>query len=295
MNDTGEAPARKLEPRRGAPDGVSVVLPAFNVGAVVLDTIAALREELASPARALEFIVVDDGSTDRTADIVAGLCQTAPDVRLLRNQRNLGKGVTVYLGVLAARYAHVCFTDADLPFAPGSYARVLGRLVPGHPIVVASRRMPDSEILVRMEVLGYATRRHLVGVIFNQLVRASLRLPFRDTQCGLKAFERQVAIDLLQRIRSPRFLFDIELLVAARHTGVPVDEVPVSIRYQDFKSSVKVVADSTRMFAGLVGIWMRDRLGQYRFPNPALLPERVRGWTEEMGAARDRVALVSAS
>ena len=270
--DSGHAP----------PEGVSIILPTLNLADGIGQTIGALRDELLPIASSMEFVVVDDGSTDDTATVVNRLCRVTSDVRLLRNQRNLGKGVSVYLGVLASRYPKVCFTDADLPFAPGSYARVIERLLRGCPFAVASRRMPDSEILVRMEVLGYAARRHLIGVAFNRLVRFGLRLPYRDTQCGLKAFDRQVGIELLQRVRSPRFLFDIELFLAARHMGVLVDEVPVCVAYNDFKSSVRLAADSSRMLLGVLQIWMRDRLGRYDEPNPAMAPEVVCGLAQEV-------------
>jgi len=265
-----------------AGDGISVIIPVFNHAGGIGKTVAALREELRPLTPQLEFIIVDDGSTDGTAVAAARLCTAATDVRLLRNRGNLGKGLAVYVGLLAARYPNVCFTDADLPFSPGSYARVLQRILLGHPFSVASRRMPDSEILVRMEVLGYAARRHLIGVAFNYMVRTCLGLQCRDTQCGLKAFDRQVGMELLCRVRSSRFLFDIELFLAARDAGIPVDEVPVCIVYNDFKSSVKLAADSTRMLLGLIAICARYRLGRYRSPNPAMAPDAVRNWAQEV-------------
>jgi dolichyl-phosphate beta-glucosyltransferase len=257
------------------------VIPAFNAAATIAPTVAALLRELDGMAPALEVIVVDDGSTDATARIVIDLCQSHSALRLLRNRRNLGKGMAVYLGVLAARHTVVCFTDADLAFTPGSYRRVVQAALDGAPFVTASRRLPESEILVRMQVLGYAARRHVVGVSFNTFVRRLLGLALVDTQCGLKAFQHPVALDLLQRVRSPRFLFDIELFVAARQAGVAVAEVPVCVIYNDFKSSVRLVVDSTRMFVGLLEICARDRLGRYAAANPAMLPSAVSDWTEE--------------
>jgi len=270
---------RDMSATAGTASGLSVVLPAFNLAGEIANTIAALRSELGALVSSLEFVVVDDGSTDATARTVQNLCQTTSDVRLLRNHHNLGKGATVYVGVLAAQHANVCFTDGDLAFTPGSYARVVGELLAGHDFVVASRRLPDSQILVRMEVLGYAARRHFVGVVFNRLVRTCLRLPFHDTQCGLKAFRRDVAIELFRRVHSPRFLFDLELFLAARQAGVGTREVPVCIAYEDVESSVRVARDSLRMFAGLGQIWMRDRRGAYREPNPAMDPEVARQWS----------------
>jgi glycosyltransferase involved in cell wall biosynthesis len=268
--------------RATAAGGLSVVLPTLNLEGSIEVTVTALRDELRPLVAELEFIIVDDGSTDGTLAAATRLCARGGEVRLLQNQRNFGKGVSVYLGVLAAAHANVCFTDADLAFTPGSYAKVIQRLLAGGRFVVGSRRMPDSEILVRMGVLGYAARRHLVGVAFNQLVRGLLGLPFRDTQCGLKAFDRSLGLELFRRVRSPRFLFDIELFLAARELRVAVDEVPVCVRYNDFKSSVRLVAESSRMLAGLVSIAVAARAGRYREPNPEMDPERVGGWSREI-------------
>lgn len=268
-------------PTSKASDGVTIVLPAFNAAESIGATIAGLRAELVPLGRPLELVVVDDGSTDNTAAVVRELQTTTSGIRLLRNHRNLGKGLSVYVGVLAATQPKVCFTDADLPFTHGSYAKVVQLALDGCPFAAASRRMPQSEILVRMEVLGYAARRHFVGVVFNTIVRLLLALPYRDTQCGLKAFDRSIAIDLLRRLRSPRFLFDIELLVAAHEMGIDVVEVPVCIAYNDFKSSVRLAEDSARMLVGLLGIAWRFRRGLYRTVNPEVDPDAVAAQASE--------------
>lgn len=262
--------------------GLSVVLPAYNAALLIESTVSALRQELQHLAPQLELIIVDDGSHDATGQVVRDMLRSQPDVRLLRNRTNLGKGLSVYVGVLASRHTHVCFTDADLAFSPGDYKRVIDRAVDSNKFVVASRRMRDSEIQVRMEVLGYAARRHLIGVAFNQLVRAALSVPQRDTQCGLKAFPRDAGIELFRRVRSPGFLFDIELFLAARHLNLEIEEVPVRIIYNDFKSSVRLAGDSARFLGGLVNIWMRARNGDYARGNEDMAAERAWLLTEEV-------------
>ncbi len=265
-------------------DGLSVVLPTFNLQEAICSTVDALRAELQPIVPALEFIVVDDGSSDGTAAAVTNLLGSTADVRLLQNQRNFGKGVAVYVGVLAAKYPLVCFTDADLPFSPGSYARVVRRLLLGSPFVVASRRLPESQVFVPEGLFRYAARRRFVGVCFNYLVRASLGLPFTDTQCGLKAFQRSIGIQLFSRIGAPRFLFDVELLLAARRAQVPVDEVPVCMVYQDAKSSVKFAGAAKQVVFGMAKIWAHERRGRYTAPNPRMAPETVRSYAREIFA-----------
>ncbi len=263
-------------------EGLSVVVPAYNAASEVVTTIESLQAELSPLVGNLEFIVVDDGSTDTTPEAVMSLRRRNPAVRLLRNRHNLGKGASIYVGTLAARTPLVCFTDADLPFAPGSYARVAARLLEGAPFVVASRRLADSEIHVRVGVLAYAARRHLIGVVFNSLIRAALRVPIYDTQCGLKGFNRETGLALLQRLRTVRFLFDIELFVAARALGIEVAQVPVSVRYHERNTTLKLANDSASMFGGLARIAWRDWHGEYRLANPSLDVWTVQSWATEV-------------
>jgi len=266
--------------------GLTIVLPALDLEGQIGTTIEALCAEIGGMLPALELIVVDDGSSDLTSAAVSRIGAIPAEVRLIRNRSNLGKGLAVYVGMLAARYSHVCFTDADLGFAPGSYARVIECLLNGADFVSASRRLPESEILVRMDVLGYAARRHFVGVSFNYFVRAALKLPFLDTQCGLKAFRREVAHDLFRRIREPRYLFDIELLLAAREIGVPVVEIPVCVAYNEVASSIRLARESVRMFAGLLQVRRRWRAGAYRAANFEMDPALVTALSEEIALAR---------
>jgi dolichyl-phosphate beta-glucosyltransferase len=206
-------------------------------------------------------------------------------VRLLRNRRNSGKGFSVHAGLRAARHPHALFTDADLAFTTDSYRRVAETLAQGSPFVVGSRRLRQSQILVRFEALGYASRRHLVGVTFNRLVRLLTRLPYRDTQCGLKAFDRSVGLELFRHVRDQGFLFDIELLIWAREVGVPVTEIPVCVVYEDSRSSIAVAISGWEMALGLIGIWRRMRRGGQCSPVPE--PELARRalLTEELAPA----------
>lgn len=259
--------AMRTEEAAGKTSGISVVVPAYNAAGEISSTIERIRNELAPLDERLEFIVVDDGSTDRTAALAA---LSGADVRCLRSSRNRGKGWAVYRGVRAARFGTVCFTDADGPFLFGSYRAVVERALRGGSLVIGSRRLSASQMLVKMEVLNYAARRHLVGLAFNRLLRQLLRLPIYDTQCGLKAFAREVGVQLVERIRSFGYLFDVELLLAARSLGIPVEEVAVSVAYRERKTSLRLMRESASMGLGLLWIALQDRRGLYASPNPEL-------------------------
>jgi dolichyl-phosphate beta-glucosyltransferase len=253
---------------------LSVVLPAHNAGEAIARSIRWLREQLVGLVDAVEFIVVDDGSSDDTADRMRELTRENPDVRLLSNRQNLGKGMALYLGVFAARHSKVLLTDADAPFSEDSYRRVIGELNAGAPVVIASRRLKDSQILICLDVMGYAARRHLIGLAFGRLVRLLTGLDCSDTQCGLKALDRGVALELFRHLHRGGFVFDIELLLAARERGIPVVEIPVCIVYEQTRSSLDVALDSWRMGVALLAIARRQRRGGYRAPAAALTAQR---------------------
>lgn len=246
--------------------GISVVIPAYNAAGELAEAVAKVRGELAALEVPLEILVVDDGSSDATTEVA----ERTDGVRVLRGSCNRGKGWAVYRGVMHSVFPVVCFTDADAPFLPGSYRAVIEPVVRGAPFVIGSRRLAGSEMLVSMTALNYAARRHLIGIGFNRFVRWILPLAITDTQCGLKAFQRSVGVELCQRIRSLRYLFDVELLLAAHVLSVPIQEVPVSIAYRDCKTSLRLFRESILMGAGLLGIAWRAYRGAYLRPNPKL-------------------------
>lgn len=262
--------------------GLSLILPTYNTGDLVGGRLPAVIEVLRRRFDPVEVIVVDDASDDDYREFVSQCAREVEGVRVFRNDHNLGKGVSVWVGVQAATQPRVMFTDADIPFDAESYDRVAAALAAGAPAVVGCRRRYESQILARFDALGYAASRHVVGVVFNHLVRALTGLPYRDTQCGLKAFDRDVALRLFRRVRQARFLFDIELLLAARHCDVPVAEEPVCVIYEDSRSTVRVGFDSWRLGRDLVSLWTAARSGAYaRDPDVPLL-DRVGGVAKEI-------------
>ena len=145
-----------------------------------------------------------------------------------------------------------------------SYQRAAGALAGGAPAVIGCRRRSDSQVLLRFDALRYVAERHLIGIALNRLIRALTGLSHTDTQCGLKGFERSRALALFERVDEAGFLFDIELLLAARATGTPVEEVPVCVIYEDSKSTLHFTADAWRTFGGLTRIARRIRSGVLR-------------------------------
>jgi glycosyltransferase involved in cell wall biosynthesis len=267
------------EPNAG---GLSLVLPTYNSGDLIGGRLPALTQTLRDHFDEVEVIVVDDASDAAFQTYIDQCAADTPGLRVLRNTTNLGKGASVLLGIEAARKPHVIFTDADVPFDAESYARVAAALHGGEAAVIGCRRRHESQMLARFDALGYAASRHVIGVTFNKAVRALTGLPFADTQCGLKGFRRDVALQLFRRVHHARFLFDIELLLAATRTDTPVAEVPVCVIYEDSRTTVSVGFESWRFARDLIGLWRRVRRGEYdRDPEETLL-DRVASLSHEV-------------
>jgi len=199
----------------------SVVIPAFNEAPRLpryLDEIVAHFEGRGEP---YEVIVVDDGSTDGTPEVVEA--RHHPSVRVLRLGRNSGKGAAVRAGMLAARGAFRLFTDADGATPIAELKRLEPALAAGADVAVGSRVLVDPAVSV-------AARPHRVaaGRVFNWLVARLGVRAVADSQCGFKAFTGAAAERLFGRLRTRGFGFDVELLLRAQAAGYRIVEVPVN-------------------------------------------------------------------
>lgn len=203
----------------------SVVIPAYNeergIGATIRETDGYFRG-LGKP---YEILVVDDGSRDRTALEVERLFPEFPYLGLARHTANQGKGAAVRTGVGAAVGEWTLFLDADLATHPTQFDRFLPHLETSD-IVIGSRRVEGARIAIPQPWY-----RDLAGQGFNAAVRVYLGLPYRDTQCGFKAFHARTK-PLFADLASSGWAFDVEILRRARHLGLRIAECPVVWRHQ---------------------------------------------------------------
>ena len=234
------------------PNGsLSIVVPAYHERVRIAGTIERLAAHF-SPRFALEVIVVDDGSRDGTAEAVAAQSRRWPVVRLLRLERNCGKGAAVRRGMLEASGAIRCFCDADLATPVEDMERVVRAVEAGADVAIASRALAESTV-----VASHGVRRAVLSRMFNEVVRRGLGLPFRDTQCGCKAFRGPVAQEVFERLRTPGFVFDVELLLIARRLGRTITEVPVRFENSSL-STVRLMAHAGSICRDLVRLlWTR--------------------------------------
>jgi glycosyltransferase involved in cell wall biosynthesis len=223
--------------------GLTIVLPCYQEAERLPTALERYLAHFSARVQDVEVLVVDDGSTDATPSVVAAVAGGDPRLRLHRTGPNRGKGFAVRTGMLAAAGDRVVFTDADGAYAPAEAERVVAALADA-PVAIGARR-PD-------EATGGLTRL-VASQACNLAVRGLLGLPFRDSQCGLKAFRRDAARAVFGRARLDGFAFDAEVLVLARRLGLAVAEVPVRAQPRA-GSKVRVLADGRHMVAQLWAI-----------------------------------------
>jgi len=235
---------------------VSIVVPAFNEAGRIADSVRKIDAFIRRSPVPLDLIIVDDGSTDKTAEIISGL--NAKSLRLIRNDENHGKGYTVRQGVLAATGKYVLFTDADLSAPIEELNKLLDIAVrESADIVIGSRALDRRYIEIHQSRL-----REVGGIVFNLMVRVLLGLRLHDTQCGFKLFHRERSRGVFLKLTTLGFGFDPELLFLAKRQGLKIREAPVRWSHAE-GSKVKFLRDGVRMFLDLVRIRWNALVGRY--------------------------------
>jgi glycosyltransferase involved in cell wall biosynthesis len=236
---------------------ISIVIPAYNESARISKALGEVLRVVRERAWNAEVLVVNDGSTDRTAAIVAEFAQVNPEVRLLNNRENRGKGFSVRHGVLNAVGEIVMFTDADLSAPMAEAERLFDALHQGADIAIGSRWLERNRQTHKQPLY-----RQFFGRCFNAITRLIMGLPFADTQCGFKAFRRPVAQTIFQLQRIERWGFDPELLFIALKRGYKIHEVPVTWGH-DERSRLSYLKDGIKMIEEIAYIRWEAFAGAY--------------------------------
>ncbi len=232
---------------------ISLVVPAYNEEGRIGPSIERVARYLRTRDESWEVILVDDGSRDSTVSAAAAASKTAAlPMSVLRLALNRGKGAAVRAGVLASRGDWILISDADFstPIEEWEKLRDTGAL-----IAIGSRAL--DETLIRRKQPWY---RRTMGKTFNLFVQLLSVRGIRDTQCGFKWLEGNLARDLFSRATIDRFAYDVEILSMARRRGIEIAQIPV-IWINSPQSRVSVVTDSLRMLRDLVKIRLRANRG----------------------------------
>ena len=235
----------------------SIVIPAFNESARIPATLESVVACIREKGWQAEVIVVNDGSRDGTADLVKAFAVHAPEIRLMENPGNRGKGYSVRAGMLQAIGEVVMFTDSDLSAPIEEAERLFAAIAEGADIAIGSRWLESSRQTHRQPFY-----RQFFGRCFNAVTRAVMGLPFADTQCGIKAFTRDAAQTVFQLQTIERWGFDPEILFIALKRGLRVVEVPVSWAH-DERSRVSYLKDGLKMLEDVAVIRWNALRGQY--------------------------------
>ena len=239
---------------------LSIIIPAYNEAARLGKSLRTVFNYLNQYTPDSEVIVVDDGSTDHTAEVAEENFLHAGRVsaRVLRVQPNRGKGHAVRTGLLAASAPITLFSDADLSTPISETPKLVGPIEEGRCDVAFGSRALDRTLIG----VHQPWRREQGGRFFNLVVRLATRLPFWDTQCGFKAFRMSVFRPIAEATRIDRFGFDVELLYVAHLAGLRLQEIPVRWDHNE-GSKLNPIRDTFQAFGEIRAIRQLARTGAY--------------------------------
>lgn len=209
-------------------NSLSIVIPAYNEAKRLPATVRDVLNYVVNQPYDTEIIVVDDGSQDQTGQLIQSLY---PSVTVLLLGKNMGKGEAMRRGFFSATGEYVLFTDAD-GSTPMSEFEKMKPFLDRFSVIIGSRRVPGADIRVPQHFI-----KSVLGRVGNLVIRSVLDLPYKDTQCGFKAFARNSA-PIFEQLLAKRFGVDFELLAKAQKLQLAIQEIPVTW-YNSNTSSVR--------------------------------------------------------
>lgn len=233
---------------------LSIIIPAYNEERRLprsLEQIAAFVQQQAEP---MEVLVVENGSHDRTTEIAEAYAARYPFIRVLHSEK--GKGAAVKAGMMAGRGRYLFMCDSDLSMPIAEVCKFLPTALGEYDIAIASREGPGARRY------GEPPMRHLMGRVFNLIIRVLAIPGLQDTQCGFKSFRREVAQEVFSALTMGGWAFDVEALFIALRRGYRVLSVPINW-YFDADSRVRPLQDTWNMVRDVLKIRMNGWRGVY--------------------------------
>jgi dolichyl-phosphate beta-glucosyltransferase len=262
VSDAGSR-ARKRMAAAPTDHALTVVIPAHNERRRLPRTLASLGEYLDAWGVDYRVLVVDDGSRDGTAECTGG-CGDRFATHSLSRQR--GKGAAVRAGMLRATGAVVAFTDADLPFDLAAMRAGFDVLRARRcQVVYGARDTKGAAVRARRRLartIASATFRHIVAQLISREVT--------DTQCGLKLFRREAAIEVFSRATIDGFAFDTEVVFLSRRMGLPYVRLPVTL-VNEYGSTISLARHALPMLYDVLRVRWRNWRGEYDWPNDSVV------------------------
>jgi dolichyl-phosphate beta-glucosyltransferase len=258
MAQAGPEPQMESKSRPATQYRLSVVVPMYNETARLRGSLPKLVDYFRDQPYPFEIVVVDDGSSDGTPELARELLSDLPDVRVLEQKPNKGKGAAVRRGMLAARGEVVMFCDADLATPPSELEKFWPWLDKGYDVVIGSRKMPGANI-VRHQPFW----RESLGKVFTWLTDKIATRNISDVTCGFKCFRYTAAQQVFSRSIINDWSFDAEVLFIAQRKKFRIKEVPVTW-HDEPGTKVRIVRDAVRAIMGLITIRLNYMRGRYK-------------------------------
>jgi len=234
---------------------LSIVIPAYNEEKRIKNTVFKIGDYLAKQNYDYEIIVVNDGSIDKTADVVEEMKLRVANLVIINNQKNHGKGFVVRQGLLNSRGEYRLFLDADGSTSIEEIEKFLPHIKQGHDIVIASRAINGANIISAQH-----WSRKILGGIYRLVTKLFSGLwGFYDTQCGFKLFSAKSVKDVFSRCKINGWSFDVEALLIAVKLGYSIKEVPINWSDSpgtkvNIKGMIKAVFDLLKIRWYVIGI-----------------------------------------
>jgi glycosyltransferase involved in cell wall biosynthesis len=247
----------------------SFIIPAYNESERLATSLPKVFAYIRERQMQAELIVVNDGSTDDTAEVTRSFASRCPEIRLLENPGNRGKGYSVRNGMLHANGDILLFTDADLSSPIYEATKLFAAIEGGADVAIGSRWLRAD-----LQTERQPWHRQLYGRLFNLALRMVLGLKYRDTQCGFKAFTRAAAQTVFSRQRVERWGFDPELLFLANKFKLRTVEVAVEWAH-DHRSKISPIRDGLKMGVEMLAVRWNDLRGLYEHPSTTIEEPQV--------------------
>jgi len=238
---------------------LSIIVPAYNEENRLPNSLPQIIQFVRNQDYAIEVVVVDDGSTDRTAEIVKEFQKEATFISL-KTVEHGGKGHAVKAGMMQAEGEYLFLCDSDLSMPIEEVTKFLPPELDAYDVAIASREVDGAH---RYNEPAY---RHLMGRVFNQIVRLLAVHGIQDTQAGFKCFRRDAAHELFPLQTINGWGFDVEILFIAQRRGMQIVEVPINWYYAD-RSQVKPIQDTYNMLREVLKVRLNAWQGRYKPKN----------------------------